>query len=999
MFSRLRLSIKSMMFFSNPFAEKSFYALAKFTPFARIAGVFPFSSDENKNRSRRFRRCGAMAFLFVLTAAPTLPAQTTPIPAINGSAPLSFIKRADAGFALAAGDDALEAGLSAIAADLYADAIAAANTHEIRERAHLGLAGAQLDRNDPGGALKTLAFVKNSPAKSVRLALAHAALGNPPRAETALNSISAIEFGGLSTHDRSWYCIAQGLVALAERKFESAKSLFAQAEAGYDHKTESPQRRQIRMLYALAWIRERGLLPDDEFATLRENTKKYKDSQIGFELAKELAIELNRRGDKSGASELLRNLIFSPARPLSQNEISETLFLRGIILGADNKEGRVCLYDVIRKKSDPDLQMQSLQALGAAVAQTAPDATAAVAREIFEELSEIAAGSPDTRTLDLLNLTRAKVIFPLNTADARAKAERAANAVLEKTPNSPYQPDALRILASVAWKNKSYRRTADYLLKLKNIVLPAKQPHLGLLAADALFLAAQSSPAELPAAAAAYAAVQPLIIDPDEFGAVLFNRVDCELKNNNIAGALQAVAEARETVAGYEKKPAPEIFFRCEWAIIDKLRREGNINEAAERLTRLLAENPRIGDSFRFRFLWQQAQLAFAAGNYKRAGEIAETVAKELRQLPPNAPDELAKNKEKIISQADFLRARSNFALGESERAENELRALRKNFAEEEAAAESYIFEGSAFSAKGDHAAAAEAFEKAYRKYRQTDLPSDRQNPSLNKVAALALFLAARETVIVGQNGAGLVAYTRAQDLYEQFAAEFKNNELVTRANLAQADLYRLSDDFDHAALLYGDIAKNSPGTRDGRCAELRRADCILAKAVKSNTAGNVAAANTQIKNAAEAYQLLFERPDQWPDMTAEAGYKWANAISLLKPDPNEVARGEAAIRNEAVKSHWFVVRQLTAGEKTFAALGTGRFWLARSLFDIAQLYEQQGKFEDAREAFRYLLDCNRKVEGTPEHALPGENLARKKLEELPRGTKNTAGNNAPNNL
>lgn len=922
-------------------------------------------------------------------------AQQTPSPVLETNAPLNAGENPPVRNRFAAADEALAAGLTELAAGLYAGL-----AEELRrepaayERARIGLASCLLERNDPDGAAKVLEPLPESPSRQIRLAIArilrgaHASVGD---------SLSTLNPALLPAADLPWYHIARGLFALATGNFQGAQTEFSQAGSYYIGESQYYQEQHVRMLDYLARIRV-GDPPSDELITgLRQSMLVHDNDPLGFKFAKELAIALTKRDRSAEAVDTLRRRSF-----VSSGERDESDLLVGFILGADKTEGRQALYNVITNKAAPELQQFALHALAGAVERVPFDSPAnpAVANEIYLKLTEVAA-SPDPRTLDLLNLVRARVMF---TVRAFSQAERAANDLLEKTPSSvlradelrPLRADALRILASVAWQSGAHRRAADYLTQLQSLLTGPAQVRTGLIAADCLFLSAHTNPAAYPLAGAAYAALQPRLPMPQQRGNALFLRMQCELLAGNGNNARQLLATAAAP-PGVDTAS----MLRCEWAFVEWLRDNQHPAEAAQRLAALFKTHPDMDTGFRIRFLWQQALLALGANDTAGATRLAGQIADTVEKLPPSAPPELLGQARTILSKVSLLKARAVLAADQYAAAAADFAALRKKFPNEEATAASYLVEGRGLAARGDHARARDIFLSAHRLY-------PKQSP-LAGYGAEALYEAAQQYIALAKNGGGEDRPFRpAVEALENFATDYPDHPLAHSAKLQQADLFRITTDFDDALSVYDRLITqlaNDPklaDTPDRWRAELGRADCLFAKAMSGSaalarpaggdTAAIIAAINANLGRAIDAYARLFTLPDKSPDMKAEAGCKWSTALAARQPDPQGGGRTGADIAREAEEARWQVITQVLKDQAVAARLGSsGRYWAVRSLMDLAASYKARGLAEDAAQVYRLLLDYNRNVQNTPERVLPFQNIAKRELAN--RGAKNMTDN------
>jgi tetratricopeptide (TPR) repeat protein len=863
---------------------------------------------------------------------------------------------------LASADEALASGLTSLAASFYTEAATlATDDPQLYERTQIGLASCMLVKNEFRRALDILTPLVDSPAKLVRLTIAQVGENELLAAASTLNKITPIE---LSPADLPWYHIARGLIALADNKITTAQGAFDQAITESAGESRELQQQHIRMLDYLARLKL-GNPSDSLVAELRQATSSHQGDILGAQYARELAIALSQRGDDAGALNELRKL-----PPLPPDERDACTLLMGIILKPETPAGRTELLKVVKNKAKPDLQNIALQCLALSVERASPADLSTISETIYDELTKQITLSPDPRTLDTINLIRAKIAFEAKSYD---KAELAASDLLEKSPQSKLRSDALRILSAAAWQKKSYRRAADYLNQLKSLISGPLQARISLVAADCLYLAAKDSPSNYAAAATAYAVAQPLLATPAERGNTLFLRVECELKTNNLAGAEKAIAESQLTPAVDH-----DSLLRCEWLIIVWLRTHGKVEEGLARVEKIMHNNPHLSEGFRISFLWQKALLSLDSRNYDAASEIAQEIATIAKYLPPTAPARLRDKIPTLLSKAALLKARAVLSAGETTNAKSDFKLLREQYPDEEATAASYIVEGRYQASQGRNGEAQKTFRSAYERYK---------NSALSEYAANGLFESAQQSALLARAGGEQNEYGKQaiQD-FQTFTKDFPRNALVTQARLNQADLFRSLNQFSDALQVYDELIRNLPDSPDRWRAELSRADCLFANATsaaEANGNSSVTARNSRVKLAIDTYSRLYSLPDKPLDMKAEAGYKWGRSIAELKPD-QETGRTEANIRLESEKVFWSVYNQLLQDPKTAEALGyNGRYWVVRSLFDLAKQYEKEGRSQEARNAYKLILDNNRAYHLKPERSLPGQNWAHYRFSQL----------------
>ena len=108
-------------------------------------------------------------------------------------------------------------------------------------------------------------------------------------------------------------------------------------------------------------------------------------------------------------------------------------------------------------------------------------------------------------------------------------------------------------------------------------------------------------------------------------------------------------------------------------------------------------------------------------------------------------------------------------------------------------------------------------------------------------------------------------------------------------------------------------------------------------------------------KDAAAIFERLYALPSLDEAARAEAAFKWAFALA---------SSGEAS---EADEVRWITSQALLENPKISAA---ARYWIGRSLFDMARSLESAGRMRDARAAYELIAS----------HNLPPAKIARQKL-------------------
>jgi hypothetical protein len=135
--------------------------------------------------------------------------------------------------------------------------------------------------------------------------------------------------------------------------------------------------------------------------------------------------------------------------------------------------------------------------------------------------------------------------------------------------------------------------------------------------------------------------------------------------------------------------------------------------------------------------------------------------------------------------------------------------------------------------------------------------------------------------------------------------------------------------------------------------AELSRADCMLA------LAGNEV---DELADVIVVLERLLDLPNLPLDFQAEASYKWAFALS----------KAEAAGRAKevlALSANRFLLDETRAEQ-----LGPpGRYWVARSLLMLGEMFEQSQSPEEAQRVYRKIIA----------YSLPGRHIAVARVDRI----------------
>lgn len=810
----------------------------------------------------------------------------------------------------AAAQSALELGFPSVAAGLYTELL---DRPELpagdRNQLVLQLVTALLDDGRLADAEKAMARYIGPPGPAYRLrAGLVAATGK--RWDAARTEAAAIKADELSPGDRSWLYYLQGLIA-------DAANDDARAVTSYDQAIEAAVADAARARFVLAKFRTlllRGALSDADLGKLRKNVDEHQGSSAGHTFARQYAAALSQRGRKAEAIEFLQRRL--QVLPGEEREVRDDFrLLLGLIADAQTDAGRNALNSLLADAASRDKQRIALQLLVADAPRNALQRT----------LDQLIAAEKPHPILDDLLLARAQLALNEKRYEP---AEADAIALKERFPGSPLKPAALGVMMSSAWELARYRTAARYAVEARD-GLPEGAPtrgQLGVLIAEAYFRAD-----DFRSAADAYAASLsdvPAGVSP---GDLMFQQIASEIRAGRLTEAAQRLDEL-------SRDPRFDLVnrWRAEWNLARALQASGaeGVKTAYARVERLLAEDAAAASplppDLRVRMAYLQARLARESGELERALQLAPSVRGALAGLDAELSAEVA-------SSLGLLEAETNFDLGRPDAALEVLKKLREDYPKTDAAVYSYIIEADANAKQNQLVAAQRLLVDLADKFPE------------NRYAPYALYQAALNAEKRGQDE----YYREAYRLLQQLLERYPQNALIFAARLKQGDLLRKLNDFGPAEDIYLFLRNNFSQHGDVFAAELALADCYAAQ-------GSVDA--SKLESAIGIYERLQELPAAPVDLRAEAGFKHGYALAR---------RGGSEAQSRAESVWWPVVNALLLDDAQRVKLGPqGRYWLARLLLELGGVFEQQGKLEQARDAYELLL----------RQGLPGATLARTRL-------------------
>ncbi len=287
-------------------------------------------------------------------------------------------------------------------------------------------------------------------------------------------------------------------------------------------------------------------------------------------------------------------------------------------------------------------------------------------------------------------------------------------------------------------------------------------------------------------------------------------------------------------------------------------------------------------------------------------------------------------NETNPVTTRSFLK-RCGFRLPKADGLLALFQSLREQYVDNEAAVLSLLEEARYFVGK---------FNLALAQQRLIELADTYpQSPQ----AGIALYEAA---VIADKRASEATRKQALEILSERLIGKRPGDPLIFYARLLQGEILRNLNEFAAAQQLYENILREFPDHREIHLVELARSRSLLGQSIRDPA---------RLRNAAAGMERLFDLPDLPVDVRVEAGYSWAVILKQL----DEPRRSREVL--------WLVISRFLRDPQSSAQLGSnGRYWMARTVFELGNMLDGEGKTSDAREVYQLILS----------YELPGRNLA-----------------------
>ena len=795
-------------------------------------------------------------------------------------------------------DQALQIGFPATAATIYREILAdKAVPAGTRQRVTLSLVTALMDAGEPAAAQTALQSYDGPRGTAFQLRVGLLAV-TARRFDQARAALTGGKVEDLPEADRGWWYFLQASVVESEPNITLANQLYEQAK---QVAVSDLQRARFVLGQEQSRLRS-GQSSEAQLATLRGNLDRFQGTRTGYDVARSFATALAALGRTAEAQAVLDHQL--AVIPASERNVADQIRLMlGLIAGENSVAGRQAFRQLLRDGQRPETQRLALQLLVRGAK------TPAEREQLRRDLTDLIGAPTSHPIIEDLYLVRAQTAL---TDKVYAVAEEDARVLLERYPASALKAPALGVRLAVAWDLKLYRRAAEVIVQLRAVIGPGRtRAELGVLQAEAFFRAEdyrnaadayEASLHEAPLAAPA--------------GVLIFQRVQAEIRADRLEVAAKLLDEASGN-AGFDSLN----HWQAEWNLIKEMQVRGQNQAASTRVEHLLAAGTKeVPGELRIRLMWLRAKLSFDNGRAEAALRQSDELLGPLNLEKPLD----ATLRTNTLSLAQLLKAQALLALGRDSEGFAVLDKLRADFHATEAAQYSYLVQAGHLTQTGDLAGAQRvliSFVDPAGGYPQSDY------------APLALYQAA---LILERQGLDR-QLQEAYKLLEQLVQNYPNNELVFSARMKQGDLLRKLNDFSAARRIYEFLVNNYPGHPDELLAQLALADSL---------SGQGANSMVNYESASAIYERLRDLPSAEVDLRVEAGYKWGTALAK---------RGQAA---KAQTVFWSVVQGFLLDPVQAAKLGAkGRWWISKSLLELAQIHEDAGRLDEAQRAYQLIVD------------------------------------------
>ena len=530
------------------------------------------------------------------------------------------------------------------------------------------------------------------------------------------------------------------------------------------------------------------------------------------------------------------------------------------------------------------------------------------ADEVESFLKYILENSPvKNKDFVLLELSKAAV-----KKDDRTVAIAYAQQLIDRYPDSDLKSGAYRILAWGAFTSDSpqYRLAASYMDKLGDLAEdPKSKAYSRYVSASCYFF-----DKDYATSAKIYLEIFDKL--PERRGAMLNRIVESYINLGDEAKAVEFLDNA------YSKGVAEEALWSAEWRIISLYRQGGRTQKALDRIEKTIATSD-FPSLLKTRMMWVRAVISDSSGNYARTIDYCDNVV----DMASAEDTKREKTADEIAANALLLKASCLQKSGDAlaPRSIEVYERIRGDFPNTAAAPLSYLYQARVEASDG-------RFDKACELCLQ--LAKDKASP----LRYQAIFDAAEYM----RKTASMSSYRSALSLLDSLCSEYPDDPRNFYCRLSQAAILRLINSFSDARKLYNEIINRFDKHPEIYLAWLGLGDSTLTQPARFG-------------DAAAIYERLYSLPGIPVPAKAESAYKWAFALA------------KAGKREEADEVSWLTANALLNSRPDDEV---AKYWLGRSLLNLAQSLEERSMQRDAKAAYELIV----------KYALPAAEIARKKL-------------------
>lgn len=813
---------------------------------------------------------------------------------------------------LMAADSAFESGFYHLAENLYESVLADRYfLAEEKEPIRLKYLTLLINRNKlrEATALYEEAIDKKSAPMLLRSAMIDFQKGWHAAAEEALNNI---EPGDLDAADKPWYFLLKGMLLQRTGHYKESNAAFEKA------REEAPT---TAFMATVDWMLLKAEIfsgkATDSLARSLEKKIRNPKKRPNIKTFEQYAIVLDAIGKRDEALQTIDSKLQNIS--VEEEEEVDTLhLLKATIAGIARPEGQEALKEILVRRQNGKIMPI---ALGLLLESSGENMDA-----LINFLDRLIEPQEKSTFQDWLILVRGRLNLAVG---EREKAFKDAEYIIEGEPMPRMVKEALLIQVHLAYTENppKYRYIVELLGKLKTLTQSVPKQNLYLvLMAEAYFLNNDYANAALIYESLLQSGAQGL-----DLNSLLYQQVACQVHQGNFSDAFQSI----DAYKASDRVEARTIW-ESEWNVLYGMKEAGRLQEAYARLDYLLEKDELISkrNDIYLRLLWLKAHLMFEGGE---SGERVMALVDTIMGYLPELPAEILAEDERVIISSNALRlkAAALLKMGRSQSALTVLQQLREKHRQSESAIISYILEARYYSNLG-------RLVEAQQKLIQLadDYPE-------SKFAAIALF----EAALNAETRGSLQTYQEALHLLERLAVKFPQSEFVLHARLKQGEILRKMNDFGSAQIVYENVLKDFSEHPDQFKAEMGKADCLLAQASK----------NPELfMDAVDIYERLFDLNYLPAEIRVEAGYK--AGFGLL--ESGKTQRGTEML--------WLVISSfVVSSEAEIKQTPILRYWLSRSVFELAKAQESSHLAQEARKMYQLVID----------HDLPGKALAQTKIQ------------------